>query len=85
MQLIEKDAKEKFEQYPTLFDQFELKDGYAEFKLGDIKDGIILSNLNEDDAYRILGEMKNKVISVNKKIHGVYDKLGASRDRKSVV
>lgn len=76
---LEKDAKEKFEQYPTLFDQFELKDGYAEFKLGDIKDGIILSNLNEDDAYRILGEMKNKVISVNKKIHGVYDKLGASR------
>ena len=76
---LEKDAKEKFEQYPTLFDQFELKDGYAEFKLGDIKDGIILSNLDEDDAYRILGEMKNKVISVNKKIHGVYDKLGASR------
>ncbi len=76
---LEKDAKEKFEQYPTLFDQFELKDGYAEFKLGDIKDGIILSNLNEDDAYRILGEIKNKVISVNKKIHGVYDKLGASR------
>ena len=76
---LEKDAKEKFEQYPTLFDQFELKDGYAEFKLGDIKNGIILSNLNEDDAYRILGEIKNKVISVNKKIHGVYDKLGASR------
>ena len=76
---LEKNAEKKFYSLPTLFDQFELKDGYAEFREGRISDGIILSNLDEKDAYRILGEMKNKVISVNKKIHGVYDRLGASR------
>lgn len=76
---LEKAAEKKFYSLPTLFDQFELREGYAEFKKGRIEDGIILSNLDEKDAYRILGEMKNKVISVNKKIHGVYDRLGASR------
>ena len=76
---LEKAAEKKFYSLPTLFDQFELREGYAEFKKGRIEDGIILSNLDEKDAYRILGEMKNKVISVNHKIHGVYDRLGASR------
>ena len=76
---LEKNAEKKFYSLPTLFDQFELKDGYAEFREGRVSDGIILSNLDEKEAYRILGEMKNKVISVNKKIHGVYDRLGASR------
>ena len=76
---LEKAAEKKFYSLPTLFDQFELREGYAEFKEGRVSDGIILSNIDEKDAYRILGEMKNKVISVNKKIHGVYDRLGASR------
>ncbi len=34
------------------------------------------------DGYMFLGYMKGKVISVNKKIHGVYDKLGAAQLEK---
>ena len=34
------------------------------------------------DAYRFLGEFKGKVISVNKEIHGVYDRLGAAQLEK---
>ena len=33
----------------------------------------------KDDAYKLLGIFKGKVISTNKKIHGVYDKLGGAR------
>lgn len=32
-----------------------------------------------EDAYQLLGRFKNRVISVNKKIHGVYDRLGAAK------
>lgn len=75
-ELEEKAAKE-FEQLPTVYSQFELVNGYAEFKA----DSLLAdrNKMTEEEAYNILGCMKNKTISVNKKIHGVYDKLGASR------
>lgn len=81
---LEKEAKVKFEELPTVMDQLDLKDGRLAFK-----DGSILSELqakSQDkevgDGYMFLGYMKGKVISVNKKIHGVYDKLGAAQLEK---
>lgn len=64
---LTKEAKKKFESEPRLIDQFELKDGYAKLK---------------DDSLVDLGKLakfKGKVVSVNKKIHGVYDCLGGAR------
>ena len=70
-------AKEEFnndEKHPTLFSQFALgSDGKLAFK-----DDSILASLG-DEAYQILGRFKGRVISVNKKIHGVYDRLGAAK------
>lgn len=81
---LEKEAKAKFEELPTVMDQVDLKDGRLGFK-----DGSILSELqakSQDkevgDGYMFLGYMKGKVISTNKKIHGVYDKLGAAQLEK---
>lgn len=66
--------KKEFIKHPTLISQLALgSDGQLDFK----KDSI-LSSLG-DEAYDILGRFKDEVISVNKKIHGVYDKLGAAR------
>ena len=70
-------AKEEFnndEAHPTLFSQLSLgSDGKLAFK-----DDSILASLG-DEAYQILGRFKGRVISVNKKIHGVYDRLGAAK------
>ena len=74
---LQNKAKEKFNDdsnYPTLMSQFKLdEDG----KLG-FKDDSKLFELG-DEAWQILGRFKGRVISVNKKIHGVYDKLGAAK------
>ena len=66
-------AKEEFESNPKLVDQFELVNGYAVLK----KD----SNI----TLKELALFKGKVVSVNKKIHGVYDKLGGARIESSWV
>ena len=58
--------KEKFNNEISLLDQFEFKDGYINLK----EDAIVTKNQ--------IFEFKNKVITVNKRIHGVYDKLGAA-------
>uniref|UniRef100_A0AAU8MHQ1 Nuclear pore complex-like protein n=1 Tax=Geladintestivirus 5 TaxID=3233137 RepID=A0AAU8MHQ1_9CAUD len=76
-QELQNKAKEEFnndEAHPTLFSQLSLgSDGKLAFK-----DESILANLG-DEAYQILGRFKGRVISVNKKIHGVYDRLGAAK------
>lgn len=65
---LTKDAQKEFDAMPKLIDQFELtKDGFAKLK---------------DDSNIDLGRLagfKGKVVSVNKKIHGVYDRLGGAR------
>lgn len=61
-------AKEKWESMPVAIDQFELNDKNEIV----IKEG---SEMTEEMKY----EFKNNVIQLNKKIHGVYDKLGAAR------
>ncbi len=81
---LEKKADIEFKKNPTLMEQLDLKDGKLAFK-----DGSILAELDANsqdkevsDAYRLLGEFKGKVISVNKEIHGVYDRLGAAQVEK---
>lgn len=81
---LEKKAEIEFKKNPTIMEQLDLKDGKLAFK-----DGSILAELDANsqdkevsDAYRLLGEFKGKVISVNKEIHGVYDRLGAAQAEK---
>lgn len=81
---LEKKAEIEFKKNPTIIEQLDLKDGKLAFK-----DGSILAKLDANsqdkevsDAYRLLGEFKGKVISVNKEIHGVYDRLGAAQVEK---
>lgn len=61
------EAKKEFKTLPTVESQFELKDGRAQIKEG--------SQLTDEK----FAELQHKVISINKKIHGVYDKEGAAR------
>ena len=63
-------AKEEFEKNPVAEDQFELVDGMVQ-----VKENSVMT-----DA--MVGEFRTKVISVNKKIHGVYDKIGAATIEK---
>lgn len=62
-----KTAKAEFESLETLYSQMELKDGIAQLKEG--------SGLTNKD----IAAFRNKVISVNHKIHGIYDKIGAAK------
>ena len=76
-----KDNKNKFEQYNDLYSQVELgKDGKMAFKADSdlAKMDYIREGQDVSDAWAALGEFKSKVISVNKYIHGVYDKMGAA-------
>ena len=81
---LEKKAKVKFEELPTVMDQVDLKDGRLAFKEGSILAELQAKSKDKEvgDGYMFLGYMKGKVISVNKKIHGVYDKLGAAQLEK---
>lgn len=76
----QKEAKAKFETYSDVFSQMELKDGKMSFKAGSELDKMDTIEKGQDisDAWAALGEFKSKVISVNKYIHGVYDKIGAA-------
>lgn len=82
----EKKALEEFEKQPDIMSQFTLgSDG----KLAFAKDSILMqldnsteANSEVNDAYKILGALKGRVISVNKKIHGVYDRLGSAQLEK---
>lgn len=63
---IKKEADKKFTEYADIYSQFELKDGIANIKSG--------SNL----TLREYAGFIDKVREVNKKVHGVYDKLGSA-------
>lgn len=73
----QKKAKEEFnnnETHPTIYNQLTVKDGYMDFK-----NDSVFAKLGKEDAYKILSELKGRIISVNKKIHGVYDRLGGAK------
>ena len=61
-----KTARQEFNDFKTLDSQFEFENGY-----------ITLSSTAIIDTDQV-AYFKNKVLSVNKKIHGVYDKIGAA-------
>lgn len=69
--------KAKFLQAKTVESLFELKDGYAVLKEK------VVAEFNAEGANRIgdleqlIGGFKRKVEAVNKKIHGIYDKISA--------
>ena len=82
----EKEALEEFDKKPDIMSQFTLGDnGKLAFANGSILQELNNSeNANSDvnDAYKILGALKGRVISVNKKIHGVYDRMGSAQLEK---
>lgn len=63
---ITKNDKTAYSAYPTMYDQYELKDGQAVIKAD--------SEITNDHT----AEIRSKVMAINRTIHGVYDKLGAS-------
>lgn len=81
---LEKTAIADFEKNSTLIENLDLKDGKLAFKEGSklAELDALSADKEVSDAYKLLGEFKGKVISVNKEIHGVYDKLGAAQLEK---
>lgn len=75
---VEKQIDKDFDDdvnHPTLMSQFELgKDGYVKFK----DNSILATKLSDEESMELLASFKGRVISVNKKIHGNYDKLSAA-------
>ena len=76
-----KDAKKEFEddeKHPTIYSQMELRDGKMGFKSGSKLSYLDVAKPDgsPSDAIELMAEFKGRVISVNKKIHGVYDKSG---------
>lgn len=61
-----KKAKEEWKTKPAIIDLLELKNGEIVPKAG--------AEITPD----MINDIKNKTINLNKKIHGVYDKLGAA-------
>ena len=81
---LEKTATTEFEKNSRLIDNLDLKDGRMTFKEGSklAELDALSADKEVSDAYKLLGEFKGKVISVNKEIHGVYDRLGAAQLEK---
>lgn len=61
-----KTYESEFNALNTVYNQFELVDGYARIKA------------NSAFTNEMFADIINKTISVNKRIHGVYDKVGAA-------
>lgn len=80
-------ATTDFESHKTIMEQLELKNGKLAFKEGSILDQLDKDSIAEgkkvSDALRFMAEFKGKVISVNKEIHGNYDKLSAAQIEKN--
>lgn len=84
---IKQDKIKEFEKAPKLIDQFELgNDREIHFKKDSILNEIDVIREGEtvSDAYKLIGSFTNRVISVNKKIHGWYDRLAAAQIEKHV-
>lgn len=66
-----KEEQKKFENHPSFRESLILKNGVATLKPD--------SGLTNDD----IAAFRNKVISVNHQIHGIYDKIGANQLQQS--
>lgn len=74
------EADKKFETLKTVYDQITFKDGIVDIAVQKDKNGDTLYH-NGDVGFiteQLIGDISNRVISINKKIHGVYDKDGAA-------
>ena len=74
-----------FKEAKTVYDQLDkTSDGYMTFAKGSIFEQLnhIEEGQEVSDAYKLLGEFKGRVISVNKKIHGNYGKLDSAQIEK---
>ena len=88
---LNKNAKKEFNDdaaHPTILSQLDLgEDGKMTFKkdsyLAEID--IPKDNGEPSDAYTLLAGFKGRVISVNKYIHGVYDKSGRAQFEKTFI
>ena len=63
---LNKSERDKFDQYPTVFDSYEVHEGHIKLKEG--------STFSEDE----FSLFRNKVIHVNQKIHGIYNSIDAN-------
>ena len=84
---IRQDKIKEFEKAPKVIDQFELGDDREiHFKKDSILNEIDVVREGESvsDAYKLIGSFTNRVISVNKKIHGWFDRLAAAQIEKHV-
>lgn len=77
-------VEEKFNSNPTLYSQFTLgKDGMMQLAEDSILKTVdVTDEYGNNEAMKLLAGFKGRVVSVNKKIHGVYDKLGAAQIEK---
>ena len=74
-----KSAKEKFMYNPTIESLYEFKNGEAVLTTKAIADFNAKGKNPIGDLEHLIAGFKRKVISVNQKIHGVYDKDGAAQ------
>ena len=85
-----KQKQEEFKTNPTVWDQLALsKDGKMTFADGSIFKALHeqflkdkaegKTNAEVSQAYELLGRFKGRIIDVNKKIHGWYDKFSAAK------
>ena len=85
---LQDDAKAEFyndESHPTILSQMALdSDEQLGFKPESLlaKYDIAKEDGSPSDAYRLLATFRGRVISVNKKIHGIYDRLGEAQVEK---
>uniref|UniRef100_A0AAU8MHN4 Uncharacterized protein n=1 Tax=Geladintestivirus 1 TaxID=3233133 RepID=A0AAU8MHN4_9CAUD len=75
-------AEKEFETKPKFINTFGFDDNINELTIA--KDSP-LNGLSLEDRMQIFADFSNKVKSVNKKIHGVYDKMGAARVEKTLL
>lgn len=74
-----KEAKEQFNANPTVESLYTFKDGMAVLSEKAIADFNAKGKNPIGDLEHLIAGFREKVISVNKKIHGVYDKNGAAQ------
>ena len=74
-----KEAKEQFSANPTVESLYTFKDGMAVLSEKAIVDFNAKGKNPIGDLEHLIAGFREKVISVNKKIHGVYDKNGAAQ------
>lgn len=76
-----KTLSNEFKTYDDFYSQFVLDDGTLGFKKGSKMEEMHEATKDKEvsDAYTTLGKFKQRVISVNKKIHGNYGKLDAAQ------